>query len=179
MNTSTSGRGLAVCLLLGAILVCPARAQDAIQDIGDNGIRPNDDIESVELTEIIDQFREKEGLSAEHPELSNVEWDAYGERLTQALASGHRGLQTGALRILIPYNEHFNLGHESVLNVMRMYRNGDTENVRRMAVVALAAMHSDYANTYIERAARFEKSDQIRYTMESIIQAWRRGVPPV
>jgi len=153
MNTANPGRGPAIFLMILAFLALPVAAQQT------SSIRPESSI----------AVPGDEGLSFRNPDLSPAEWALFGERISLALASHHRGLQTGAMRLIIAYSDHLTFTNEDVLEVMRLYRDGDTESVRRMAVVALAAMNSDFAIRYLERMVNFEKVDQVRYTMQSII----------
>jgi hypothetical protein len=121
----------------------------------------------------------QEEISFRNPDLTPEEWAAFSERISYALASHHPGLQAGAMRQIIAYGHHMTFRNDDVLEVMRLYRNGDTESVRRMAVVALATMNSEFAMTYIERMVNFEKVDQVRYTMRSILQERNRLSSPL
>ncbi len=176
MNTSDTGRRLAISLLIFAFFVIPASAQQTFSSMpGDFG-SPDDNGDFLELNVLIEQVRLTESLPLVPPVLTSVQWEAYGDRLATALASDHRGLKHSALRLIIAYSEKFAFDEDAVFDVMRIYRDGDTERVRRMAVVALAQMKSDFAMKYLERSVRFEESDQIKHTIRSVLYAQRKGM---
>ncbi len=167
MNTSSTCRRLTLSLLVTALFAYPAVAQQSFGiDAGDDAYRLN---EYADLSTIIAEVREVEHLPLIPPTLTVVEWSEYGDRLETALSSGHRGLKYAALRLIIAYGEHFDLSEDAVFDVMRIYRDGDADRVRRMAVVALARMDSDWAMKFLERSVRFEKSDQVKHTIRSIL----------
>lgn len=150
-----------------ALFAYPAVAQQSLgTDASDDA---NEFAEYTDLSTIVTEVREVEYLPLSPPALTTVEWLEYGERLETVLSSGHRGLKHAALRLIIAYGEHFDLSETAVFDVMRIYRDGDTDRVRRMAVVALAQMDSDWAIKFLERSVRFEKSDQVKHTIRSIL----------
>ena len=167
MNTSSTGRRLAQSLLLTALFVSPAVAQQSFElDASDS---ENAFAEYADLSTIVAEVREVEHVSLIPPALSAVQWTEYGDRLETALSSGHRGFQHAALRLIIAYGEYLHLSKDAVFDVMRIYRDGDTDRLRRMAVVTLSQLHSDWAMKFLERSVHFEKSDQVRHTIRSIL----------
>jgi HEAT repeat protein len=56
---------------------------------------------------------------------------------------------------------------------MHIYREDESEQARRMAVVALAELDSKLAVDYLERAHSFEKSDAVRKTIAAVVSAHR------
>jgi len=170
MSTTHRNRRTILFLLMLALAVLPAAGQNkSTQPLDRSAFGPVAESYSG-VDSIIETLRIQESLPLEAPDLSITEWSSFGDRVSLALSSHHRGLQNGAMRLIIAYSDHFTFDDNDVLEVMRLYRDGDTESVRRMAVVALASMNSDYAINYLARMVHFEKVDQVRNTMESIIR---------
>lgn len=107
------------------------------------------------------------------PSMSQLDWQAYGKRLHNALSESHTGLRHSALRLIIAYSDRLELGNETVVDLMRIYRDDDSEQARRMAVVALAELDSELAVDYLERSHKFEKSDNIKRTIAAVVSAHR------
>lgn len=178
MYTSFISRRVALSLFFAASLVISAAAQqnignDAIEDFSNELFEETNSYESI--SKIVADLREIEDLPFMQPALSSVEWREFGARIEVALASTHRGLKYSALRLVIAYGEKFDLSESAVFDVMRLYRDGDSERIRRMAVVALAQIDSEWAIKFLERSVRFEKSDQVRHTILAILN--EQGVP--
>jgi len=134
---------------------------------------PAGDNYSTHLDEVI----RLEGIPKESMTLTRTEWAAFGERIELALESSHTGLQHGALRLVIAYGDNIEMSEDAVFDVMRIYRNGQTERARRMAVVALAEMDSRWAIGFLNRSWRFEKSPLVRQTILAVLHdAQRNGV---
>jgi len=123
----------------------------------------------VSFGELLEDIFEMEQIPSESLALSQVEWDSYGNRLEAALATDHLALNRAALRLIIAYGDNFNFSQEAVFDVMRIYRNDDSERARRMAVVALAEMNSDWALKFLERSSRFEKSETVKQTIVAVL----------
>ncbi|MCH8246898.1 MAG: hypothetical protein IH951_10875 [Bacteroidetes bacterium] len=176
MYTSSISRRIALSLTFAVALTFSATAQQTIgngpSENNSNELSLNaDHFES--LSTIVVDLREAEFLPLKPPALTRLEWDEFGFRLEVALGSGHRGLQNSAMRLIIAYGENFDLTESAVFDVMRLYRDGDSPRIRRMAVVALAQLDSDWAMKFLERSVRFEKSDQVRHTILAILHEQR------
>jgi hypothetical protein len=107
------------------------------------------------------------------PVLSATDWKAYGDNLQDALKTGHEGLQNSALRLIVAYGDQLQLGNDAVVDVMRLYREGTSDQTRRMAVVALGEIDSDLALNYLERSRDFEKSETVQRTINAVVSAHR------
>lgn len=101
--------------------------------------------------------------------LTARQWQAYSRQLTGALASGHDGLQQGALRMIIQYGDDLAFERPAVFDVVRIYRDHANDNLRRMAVVALGQMHDAWALDFLKRSVRFERTPSVRYTILSVL----------
>ncbi len=101
--------------------------------------------------------------------MTKEDWKAYSTKLEEALASHHDGLKFSALRMIIQYGEYMEMSPLAVFDVMRIYRNHDNEQARRMAVVTLGHMKNDWAIAFLQRSLKFEKTDCIKHTMQATI----------
>lgn len=96
------------------------------------------------------------------------QWDAFGDRLVEALASHHDGLQNGAMRLALQYPEQVDIS-PALNDLMRIYRNHSDINVRRLAVVTLGSSGSRLAVNYLRLHVEFEKSDCVKRTMLAVL----------
>lgn len=95
-------------------------------------------------------------------------WDAFSDRLVEALASDNTSLQQSALRLVIQYGDKLDV-RDGVFDVVRMYRDGSDKQLRRMAVVALVHMDSEWAIDFLKRSAAFEKNETLRRTIVAAV----------
>lgn len=111
--------------------------------------------------------------SLTHPDIrlqmTRAQWDACGDNLEQALASGHAGIQQGALRLLILYADHLTISRAGIHDVVRLYRDHPDDRMRRMAVVALGQMQDPWGLDFLKRSAHFEKVPGIRHTIQAVL----------
>ena len=110
-----------------------------------------------------------EALRRQAPIMSRPDWKAYGQQLRDALTVDHEGLRHSALRLIIAYADQLELGNPAVVDLMRVYRDDDSEQARRMAVVALGELDSPLAVAYLERSREFEKSDAVKRTITAVV----------
>lgn len=109
-------------------------------------------------------------LQAPAADAAAAQWTAFSENLVHALQSGHDGLQRGALRMIIQHGDRVNVD-AAVFDVVRIYRDHDDDNMRRMAVVALGQMDHAWATDFLKRSERFEHSSTIRHTIAAVVNA--------
>jgi len=185
MNTITKINRLALSVFLIAILVVPAAAQDSeFQQLSNVRFASNDAVdELVDRTEsfesLVSEIKILENIPVQAPVLSAVQWDDYADRLEAALDTDHKGLNHAALRLVIAYGDNLSLDEDAVFDVMRIYRDDDSERARRMAVVALAEMDSDWAISFLERSSRFEKSETVKQTILAVLELHNRDSQPL
>jgi len=101
--------------------------------------------------------------------LSSEQWTTYGKSVSQALASGHDGLTEAALRITIQYGNQLELKKPAAMDLVKVYRNHPNDRVRRMAVAALGRVQDPWSMDFLRRSLEFEKSDEVRHTMNAVV----------
>lgn len=102
---------------------------------------------------------------------TQAQWDAFSRNLTTALQSEHEGVKLAALQQVIHYGDKVDVD-QAAIDVMRLYRDHQDDDVRRLAVVALGKMQSRWAMGYLERSEDFEKSDDVRQTIRAVVSAY-------
>ncbi len=93
--------------------------------------------------------------------MTDAKWESFSKSLVRGLASEHKGLQQSAMRLAIQYAENTDIS-AAVFDLVKIYRNSDDENMRRMAVVTIGKMQHPWAMDFLARSERFEKSPCVR-----------------
>jgi hypothetical protein len=101
--------------------------------------------------------------------LSPLEWETFGQAVEDGLKSDNVGVQSTALRLIIEYKDQFHLSSSAVVSVMHLYREGQSEKVRRMAVVSLGSMNSNLGTGFLERSVQFENSANVKATIQAVL----------
>ena len=104
--------------------------------------------------------------------VSQGQWDAFSDNLVSALKSEHDGLKAAAMQMIIRYKNQVDVG-AGVHDVMAVYRTHENIKMRRMALVALGQMESEWAIGFLERADRFEKSPMLQQTLRAVVAEYR------
>lgn len=107
-------------------------------------------------------------MPAPATEMSIEQWQSFSGSLVAALASNHNGLQQGAMRLALQYSDNVDV-RAGLVDIMRIYRNHEDENVRRLAVVTLGSIHSTLAVNYLRLNEAFESSETIRKTIRAVL----------
>ena len=102
--------------------------------------------------------------------LSDGQWKRFSKNLVAALATDHAGVKSAAMRHIIQYANNLDVS-EAVFDVMRIYRDDSDVNRRRMAVVALGSMKSEWALLFLERSAQFESSEVVAKTIQAVLKS--------
>ncbi|NNF03362.1 MAG: hypothetical protein HKN17_02750 [Rhodothermales bacterium] len=100
--------------------------------------------------------------------VTKAEWDRFSASLVDALTSGERSLQNAAMRLVIEYGEHVDVG-EAKFDIVRIYRDGSDVQARRMAVVTLASLNDRWTTDFLQRSVRFEKSETLKKTIRAVL----------
>ncbi len=106
-----------------------------------------------------------------------VQMASFGMSLDELLSSENDEHREAALRQIIRDGEATDYSREDVLKVVRIYRDHENDNMRRMAVVALGEMHDGWAIDFLARSAHFEKTPQVLHTVVSVLAD--HGTPAV
>ena len=75
------------------------------------------------------------------------------------------------MRLVIQHGEMVDV-KPAVFDVVRIYREHEDENMRRMAVVALGNMQSRWAIRFLQRSEQFEKSPAIQHTIRAVVNSY-------
>jgi len=105
--------------------------------------------------------------------LSGTQWKAFQENLAEAIHEGNEGAKLGALSQIARYGDFLSFDQLTVFEVMRMYRDGDEVNNRRLAVVALGNMGSKWAIEFLDMLSRYEEDETVKSTMEAVVREHR------
>ena len=105
---------------------------------------------------------------AESVAVSAAQWNTFSKQLTDALTSDHEGVQVAAMQLVIRYGEQVDV-RSAVPEVMRVYREHDDDDVRRMAVVALGQMNSRRAVGFLRLSEEFEPNETVRRTIHAVV----------
>ena len=100
--------------------------------------------------------------------VSQGQWDAFSNNLVSALKSEHDGLKAAAMQMIIRYNNQLEV-QDGVFDVVTIYRTHEDMSMRRMALVTLGQMESDWAIGFLERADQFEQSPMLKQTLRAVV----------
>ena len=101
-------------------------------------------------------------------------WKTFSTNLVHALQMDNDGVRMTAMQYIIRYNDKLDVS-VAAIDVARIYRNHEDDNVRRMAVVALSQMQSDWAIGYLRLSKNYEKSETVRQTIEAVVAEYETG----
>lgn len=109
-------------------------------------------------------------LGSNEAKMTSAAWSDFSEVLGDALDSEVEGLRFSALRLAIQYSDNLSLDRSAIHDMAAMYRNHRNDNVRRMAVVALASTGDSWAIDYLKRSVAFEKTPKVLHTLKAVLQ---------
>ena len=113
-------------------------------------------------------------LPAPVAQMTEAQWSAFSDNLVRALNSENEGMQHAAMRYSIQYAKDVDVG-DATISMMAIYRTHDDENVRRMAVVALASLKSDFVVNYLRLHQTHEKSVPVKRTIKAVLRGIADG----
>ena len=93
--------------------------------------------------------------------IEDVNWDQFSENLVKAVKSNNEGVQAGALKNIIAYAGNLNV-QDAQFDILRMYRDGNDQRLRQMAVVALHRMESKVGMYIMKRNLDLENNPVIQ-----------------
>lgn len=101
--------------------------------------------------------------------MTAVEWQVYGDRISDALVSDNLGVRVTALRMTIQYAPNLGLDRGDVIEMARIYREDGNDNMRRLAVVALNAVDDHWGIDFLARSYRFEDCPAVKQTIGAVL----------
>ena len=90
-----------------------------------------------------------------------VNWDAFSTNLVVALKSNHPGLQESAMQRIIQYSDSLEIT-KSVYNIALIFRFDNNPQMRRLAMVTLSKINTDYSISYLCQYLKYEDNQSIR-----------------
>jgi len=100
--------------------------------------------------------------------VTQAEWSRFSANLVDALKTEEHALRNAAMRLVIEYGEKVDVG-KATFDIVRIYRDGDDIQARRMAVVALASLNDNWSNDFLQRSERFEQSETLKKTIRAVL----------
>ena len=100
--------------------------------------------------------------------VTKVKWNRFSANLVDALKTGEHALQNAAMRLVIEYGDRVDVDRAK-FDIVRIYRDGDDEQARRMAVVALASLDDSWSDDFLQRSVRFERSETLKKTIRAVL----------
>ncbi|GIV57464.1 MAG: hypothetical protein KatS3mg042_0377 [Rhodothermaceae bacterium] len=155
MKQHILSRGMFVVLILGIMVPGPVRSAASVI--------PGDDDPKEALAAL--QAHAQEAVS-------KAAWKVFSENLVVALQSDHDGLREAAMRYVIQYNDRVDV-RAAVFDVVRLYRDHDNDGLRRMAIVTLGHMDSDWAISFLRLSEDFEQDGALKHTIRAVIEQHR------
>lgn len=151
--------------LLGLLLLVLALVAGAPSAAAARLTTPDDTLNT--LTQMEHELADPSARAA----MTRADWQRYGERLAETLASDHEGLRQGALRLMVLYGKKLELRREAIYDVVRIYRDHDNDRMRRMAVVALGSLDNAWGLDLLSRSVRFERTPTVRRTILAVLSS--------
>lgn len=100
--------------------------------------------------------------------VTTVEWNRFSANLVDALKTGEHSVRNAAMRLVIEYGDRVDVS-KAKFDIVRIYRDGTDVKARRMAVVALGSMEDSWTDDFLQRSARFERSETLKKTILAVL----------
>lgn len=110
-------------------------------------------------------------LYAGNSENSKDKWEIFSQNLVTSLKSDNPGVRQSAMLLIIEYSDKINV-QDGVLDVMRTFRNSKDTNLRKLALITLYKMKSDWAIDFLKMHQKFEDNNDIKNTIASIVTVY-------
>ncbi len=105
--------------------------------------------------------------------LTGSQWEAFNKSLIESVHSDNAGVREGALVQIAHYGDFLEFPELTVFEVMRIYRDNDDTQIKRLAIVALGNMGSKWAIEFLDMLAPYEENETLKKTMESVVRQAR------
>jgi len=99
-------------------------------------------------------------------------WQTFSDNLTKSLKSENPGVKYSAMQLIIEYSDNIDVT-DGVYDVMRVFRNNNDQKVRKLALVTLYKMNSDWAIEFLKMHQKYEENNEIKKTIASIVMAYQ------
>ncbi len=100
------------------------------------------------------------------PSVKNL--DRFSQALVRALRHENEGVQLSALRQVINYGSDVDVS-DAIFDIVAIYRSNENENVRILALSAIASTKHSWAMDFLKRSVVFESSERVeRHTRAAL-----------
>jgi hypothetical protein len=94
-------------------------------------------------------------------ESRKINWNAFSANLIVAVKSNHSGLQQSAMQRIIQYADSLNVT-DAVYDIALIFRFDKNTQMRRLAMVTLSKINTDYSLNYLCRFLKYENNPSIQ-----------------
>lgn len=102
---------------------------------------------------------------------ANVNWELFSNNLEKSLKSENLGVQLSAMQLIIRYSDDIDV-KDGVLDVMRVFRSNEDQNIRKLALITLYKMNDEWAIDFLKMQHKFEENKDIKNKIERIVVAY-------
>lgn len=102
------------------------------------------------------------------PDASAAEWATFSENLVHALATGNDGVKAAVLQHIICYSGRLDVD-DAQFDVVRIYRSHPNIRMRRLALVAIGHLGSNWAIGFLRMSDAFEPDPVLRATLRAVV----------
>jgi hypothetical protein len=102
------------------------------------------------------------------PGAAETAWLAFGDNLVEGLAHGNEGVKLSALQMIIRYGDRLDV-RAAEFDVVRLYRSHPNKKVRRLALVAIGHLGSDWALGFLRMSDLFETDSVLQATLRAVV----------
>ncbi|HCR48790.1 MAG TPA: hypothetical protein DIW24_04110 [Bacteroidetes bacterium] len=93
----------------------------------------------------------------------------FAKGLKVALMSDNLGVRQGALQQYVMYGQDLKVDQATVFEIVKIYRNSQNEPMRILALSALSSINNSWANDFLERSVKSEKSVWVQEKTRDVI----------
>ena len=107
------------------------------------------------------------------PKYENVDWEKFSENVTTALKSDNTGLKFSAMLNVIKYSDELSVDNRSaVINVMREFKNNESETLRRLSLITLYKMKNEWAIYSLKRQYKYADNAGLDNAIAAVVLAY-------
>lgn len=94
----------------------------------------------------------------------------FAKGLKIALTSDNLGVRQSALQQYVMYGQDLKVDQAAVFEIVKIYRNSQNESMRILALSALSSINNPWANDFLERSVKSEKSTWVKEKTYDVIE---------